>query len=91
MICTETFLCIGSYDDEQTALNVISYMNTKFFHMLMFLKKVSHHVVAKVYDFVPLQDFSHPWTDEMLYKKYKLTKKEIKFIEDNIKPMDEED
>ena len=89
--CTETFLCVGCYDDEQTALNVISYMNTKFFHLLMHLKKVSHHVVAKVYGFVPMQDFSQSWTDEKLYKKYHLTESEIKFIEDNIKPMDEED
>ena len=75
--CTETFLCVGGYDDEKTALNVISYMNTKFFHLLMHLKKVSHHVVAKVYDFVPVQDFSQPWTDEKLYKKYGLTKQSI--------------
>ena len=32
--------------------------------------------MKKVYSFVPLQDFSHPWTDEMLYEKYKLTEDE---------------
>jgi len=40
------------------------------------------------YQFVPLQDFSKPWTDEELYKKYKLTQEEIDYIEDNIDPMD---
>lgn len=88
IICTETFLCVGEYDDEQTARNVISYINTKFFHLLMFLKKVSQDVSAKVYALVPLQDFSKPWTDEELYEKYKLNKKEIAFIESMIKPMD---
>ena len=82
--CTETFITAGCYDDKQTAQNVISYMNTKFFHLLMFLKKVSHHVVGKVYEFVPMQNFSHPWTDQELYKKYGLTNDEIQFIEDNI-------
>ena len=86
--CTETFLCVGAYDTEEEAKNVISYMNTNLFHLLMHLKKVSHHVVAKVYGFCPLQDFSRPWTNEDLYKKYGLTENEIQFIEDNIKPMD---
>ena len=35
----------------------------------------------------PLQDFSHPWTDEMLYQKYGLDKDEIAFIESMIRPM----
>ena len=38
--------------------------------------------------FVPMQDFSKPWTDEELYAKYKLTKDEIAFIESMIKPME---
>jgi site-specific DNA-methyltransferase (adenine-specific) len=41
-----------------------------------------------VFQFVPLQDFSHPWTDEMLYKKYGLTDEEIAFIESMIRPME---
>jgi site-specific DNA-methyltransferase (adenine-specific) len=88
-ICTETFLRIGSFKDERTAKNVISYMNTKFFHILMFLKKISHHVVSKVYEYVPLQDFSEPWTDEKLYKKYGLTQEEIDFIETNVIDLEE--
>lgn len=87
-VCTETFLRIGDFEDKFVAENVISYMNTKFFHLLMFLKKVSHHVVSKVYGFVPMQDFSKPWTDEELYAKYGLTDGEIAFIESMIKPMD---
>jgi site-specific DNA-methyltransferase (adenine-specific) len=87
-ICTETFLSIGCFDNEQIVLNVISYMNTKLFHLLMFLKKVSHHVVSKVYQYVPMQDFKEPWTDEKLYKKYDLTQGEIAFIESMIRPME---
>lgn len=87
-VCTETFLCVGCYDSKEEAQNVISYMNTKFFHLLMHLKKVSHHVVAKVYGFCPMQDFSKPWTDEELYIKYGLTDEEIAFIESNIKSME---
>ena len=87
-ICTETFLRVGSFKIVQEAENVISYMNTSFFHILMFLKKVSHHVTAKVYEFVPIQDFNENWTDEKLYKKYNLTGEEIAFIESMIRPME---
>ena len=38
--------------------------------------------------FVPLQDFSKPWTDAELYAKYGLTEDEIAFIESMIKPME---
>ena len=40
-----------------------------------------------IYSLVPIQDFSRPWTDEELYKKYALTDEEIDFIETMIKPM----
>jgi site-specific DNA-methyltransferase (adenine-specific) len=42
----------------------------------------------EAFQFVPLQDFSHTWTDEMLYKKYGLTDDEIAFIESMIRPME---
>lgn len=86
--CTETFLCVGNTEIKEEAENIISYINTKFFHLMLFMKKVSHHVTAKVYSFVPVQDFSKPWTDAELYAKYGLTAEETDFIETNIRPMD---
>jgi site-specific DNA-methyltransferase (adenine-specific) len=56
----------------------------------MGLKKNTQDALAKVYSFVPLQDFSKPWTDEELYKKYKFTQEEIDFIESMIRPMEKE-
>ena len=44
--------------------------------------------MSKTYRFVPMQDFSKPWTDAELYKKYDLTDEEIAFIESMIKPME---
>lgn len=41
-----------------------------------------------VFSFVPMQDFSKPWTDAELYAKYNLTDEEIAFIESMIKPME---
>lgn len=46
------------------------------------------HITQGNFRFVPLQDFSHPWTDAELYAKYGLTDEEIAFIESMIKPME---
>ncbi|MDD5750065.1 MAG: Eco57I restriction-modification methylase domain-containing protein [Candidatus Pacebacteria bacterium] len=85
--CTETYLVIGPFESKKIAENVISYMRTRFFRFLVMLRKNTQHASRGVYTFVPIQNFSESWTDEKLYKKYKLTKKEIAFIESMIRPM----
>ena len=87
-ICTQTFRQFGYFKTEDEAKNLLTYSYTKFFRALVGIMKHTHHAPAKVYQFVPLQDFSKPWTDEELYKKYKLTQEEINFIESMIRPMD---
>jgi len=86
--CTETYMFIGPYTNLEECKNVVSYITTKFLRFLVMLKKVTQDTTRIVYSFVPIQDFSHPWTDEMLYKKYGLTEEEIAFIESMIRPMD---
>ncbi|BAJ65193.1 Eco57I restriction-modification methylase domain-containing protein [Anaerolinea thermophila] len=85
--CTETYLCIGPFDDIQTAKNVISYIKTRFFRFLVMLNKSTQDATQKVYHFVPIQNFSKPWTDAELYQKYHLTEEEIAFIEKMVRPM----
>ena len=86
--CTETYLQIGKFANIKTAENVISYIKTKFFRFLVMLKKNTQNGTRGVYQFVPMQDFSKPWTDEELYEKYGLSEEEINFIESMIKPME---
>ena len=86
--CSETYLVVGPFATQHEAQNVISYMQTRFFRFLVSLRKISQDATQSVYSFVPMQDFSKPWTDAELYKKYTLTKDEIDFIESMIKPMD---
>lgn len=48
----------------------------------MLLTAVSSINLSKdKFKFVPLQDFSRPWTDADLYAKYNLTEDEIAYIE----------
>jgi site-specific DNA-methyltransferase (adenine-specific) len=52
------------------------------------LIKSTQDAAARVYQFVPIQDFTQEWNDEKLYKKYGLTEDEISFIEALIRPME---
>ncbi len=85
--CAETYLVIGPFKTKHIAENVISYTQTRFFHFLVGLAKVTQESRRKIFVFVPMQDFAQPWTDEMLYRKYGLTADEILFIESVVRPM----
>jgi site-specific DNA-methyltransferase (adenine-specific) len=86
--CTETYLVIGPCKSKKECENIQSYLKTRFARFLILLLKPTQHVTQKTYTYLPVQDFSEPWSDEKLYKKYKLTKDEITFIESLIRPMD---
>ncbi len=87
-ICTDTYIIIGNYKTRAIAENVLTYLKTKFVRFLILQTITSINITRSNYQFVPMLDFSQPWTDDMLYKKYGLTDEEIAFIESMIKPMD---
>lgn len=88
MCCLETYLVAGIFNNKEHAENQVSYMKTKFFRFLVMLQKPTQHATKSVYSFVPVQDFSKPWTDAELYEKYGLNDEEIAFIESMIRPME---
>ena len=93
-ICTETFLAIGPFINENEANNVSKYTETKFFRFLVGTRKLKN-MTQDTYSFVPLQNFTETsdidWNkaisviDQQLYTKYHLTNEEITFIEKMIK------
>lgn len=87
-ICAETYICVGHYSNETEAENLKTYLSTIFVRFLMFQAITGIMVNRDSFMFVPNQDFSHPWTDQMLYEKYGLTDDEIAFIESMIRPME---
>lgn len=95
-VCSFTYICIG-FDpvkhnfSKLQCENIISYMKTRFFRYMVSIKKKTQDNPSGVFQFVPLQDWSKPWTDAELYAKYKLTKDEIAYIESMIKPMGGDD
>lgn len=96
-VCFETYLMVGPFETWNEVENAETYINTKFFHLLVAPLKISQHATQSVYRLVPLQDFTSKsdidWSqsvtdiDRQLYAKYGLTEDEISFIESMIKPM----
>lgn len=95
---TETFLSIGSFDDNDIAENALKYIKTRFSRTLLSVLKTTQDITPEKFLYVPLQDFtpnsdidwskSIPEIDQQLYKKYGLTPDEIKFIETHVKEME---
>lgn len=96
---SQTFISFGAFDSKDEAENLLKYLKTKFSRaMLGTLKVTQHNQTKEVWSNVPLQDLTSnsdiDWSqtisdiDQQLYKKYNLTEKEIKFIENNVKEME---
>lgn len=94
---TQTFLSIGDFATIEEANNVQKYIKSKFVRSLLYILKVTQDNKRRVWEYVPLQDFTDKsdidWSqsiagiDQQLYKKYDLTEEEISFIEKNVKEM----
>lgn len=90
-ISSWTYMHIGPFGTKREAANVVSYISTRLFRFLVLLHKPTQDATKSVYTFVPIQDFSKSWTDEELYSRYKLTKKEIAFVESMVRPAGDAD
>ena len=88
VVCSETYLLVAVFDSKIEAENMLSYIKTRFVRALIAMITTTQHLARANFRFVPLQDFSKPWTDAELYAKYGLTEDEIAFIESMIKPME---
>jgi site-specific DNA-methyltransferase (adenine-specific) len=86
-VSTETYLIVDFTRTMEEGVNLVSYMETRFFRFLVSLIKNTQNIAKSSFAFVPVQDLSVAWTDEKLYKKYRISMDEIAFIESMIRPM----
>ena len=82
--CTETFLAVGPFNNQEEVHNVIEYMQTKFFRFMVGLRK-NKNMTQDTYNYVPLLDFKEKWNDKKLYELYQLNQEDIIYIEKMIK------
>lgn len=87
-VCTDSYIVACPSDNIDFTTNCFNYLKTKLVRFLILQSLSSINLSRDRYEFVPIQDFSKPWTDEELYAKYDLTQEEIDFIESMIKPME---
>lgn len=85
-VCTQTYLFVY-VDTEAQAKNVNEYLKSRFARFLISLRKISQDATRATYTWVPAQDWSQSWNDEVLYKKYGITQDEQEYISAMIKEM----
>lgn len=95
---TDTFICIGRYENLMEAENAFKYIKTKFARTMLGILKVTQDNPRAVWRYVPLQDFTAssdidwskniPEIDAQLYAKYNLEQSEINFIESHVRSME---
>jgi site-specific DNA-methyltransferase (adenine-specific) len=85
--CTQTYLVIGPTVSEEHSENLASYLRTRFARFLIALRKNTQDIRPSVFSYVPVLDWSVRWTDEALYKRYKITPDEQAFIASIVREM----
>jgi type II restriction enzyme len=94
---SQTFNAFGCCDNEEEVINIGKYIKTRFARALLGVLKITQHLPAPKWKYVPLQDFTSDsdidWSksiaeiDQQLYAKYGLDESEIAFIESHVKEM----
>jgi site-specific DNA-methyltransferase (adenine-specific) len=90
-VCTQTYLVAGPFATRRVAASVQGYFTTRFFRFLVSLRKITQDALRSTYSWVPQQTWNRTWTDEDLYEKYGITKKEQAYIESQVRPMNLDD
>ena len=85
-VCTQSFLFF-SVSSSRAAESLQSYYATRFFRFLVSLRKITQDATHSTYLWVPMQTWDRSWTDEALFSKYGITKKEQAFIESQVRKM----
>ncbi len=86
-VCTQSFLFFH-VSSKEAARSIQSYYTTRFFRFLVSVRKITQHATHSTYTWVPMQKWSQIWTDEDLYAKYRITRKEQDYIESQVRPME---
>jgi site-specific DNA-methyltransferase (adenine-specific) len=90
-VCTETYLVAGVFNTKVEAENLCTYLRTKFVRFLVSLRTNTQDLYSDRFAFVPRLAVNHTWTDELLYSKYYLSKHEVAYIEEKIRPLSPND
>lgn len=85
-VCTQSFLFFH-VSSLKAAKSLQSYYTTRFFRFLVSVRKITQDATHSTYVWVPMQTWDCLWTDEALYAKYGIGKKEQAYIESQVREM----
>lgn len=95
---TQSFISLFSISNRKEAENAVKYVKSKFARTMLGTLKITQDNNKETWANVPIQNFGSnsdiDWSksishiDKQLYKKYKLTESEIKFIEEKVQSME---
>jgi site-specific DNA-methyltransferase (adenine-specific) len=85
-VCTQSFLFFY-VKSRKAAESLQSYYTTRFFRFIASLRKITQDAAHSTYVWVAMQTWDRTWTDEELYAKYGITRKEQAFIESQVREM----
>ena len=88
VICTETYLVAGSFEEKAGAENLANYLRTRFVRFLVAQLSFSQDITKERFYFVPDLDMSEEWNDEKLLRRYGITDEEATYIETKIRSFD---
>jgi hypothetical protein len=81
-----------SVDSYQEALNLFSYLKTRFVRFVFSLTKIDQNIWdGDMLSVIPYLDFSKEWTDDMLFEYFELDGDLVDYIKEYIEPIYERD
>jgi len=67
---------------KKEAESLLSYLQTRFSNFLLKLRKITHNISENTCKWIPLPPLNKKWTDDDVYKYFKLSEDDIKLIND---------
>jgi hypothetical protein len=80
-VYSETYISFA-INTETEATSLLSYMKCRLPNMLLSLRKISHNISNDTCKWIPLPPLNKEWTDDDVYKHFKLSVDDIKLIND---------
>jgi hypothetical protein len=80
-ICNQSYVLFEVVNEEE-AKSLLSYMKCRLPNFMLSLRKASQDISASTCKWIPLPPLNKEWTDEDVYKHFKLSEDDIQLIND---------
>jgi len=80
-ICNQSYVLFEVVNEEE-AKSLLTYMKCRLPNFMLSLRKMSQHTNESTCKWIPLPPLNKEWTDDEVYKHFKLSEDDIKLIND---------